>query len=70
MRYEAQHGGWCSYAMGAKGELVEVDPSAYRLTNGQLHLCYTGWFADTRDDWDDARQASSARRTTTGPVSR
>lgn len=52
-RYEPQHGGWCSYAMGATGELVEVDPEAYRLTDDQLHLFYTGWFNDTREDWDD-----------------
>lgn len=51
-RYEPQHGGWCSYAMGAKGEKVEVDPKAFRLTNGQLHLFYTGFFSDTREDWD------------------
>ena len=24
--YEPQYGGWCSYAMGASGEKVEVDP--------------------------------------------
>jgi YHS domain-containing protein len=52
-KYEPQHGGWCSYAMGANGEKVEVDPTAFRLTNGQLHLFYTGWFADTREDWDE-----------------
>ena len=51
--FEPQHGGWCSYAMGAKGEKVEVDPTAFRLTNGQLHLFYVGWLSDTRDDWDD-----------------
>lgn len=52
-RYEPQHGGWCSYAMGVNGEKVEVDPEAYRLTDGQLHLFYTSWLSDTRDDWDD-----------------
>jgi len=52
-KYEPQHGGWCSYAMGANGEKVEVDPKAFRLTNGQLHLFYTGFFSDTRDDWDE-----------------
>ena len=51
-KYEPQHGGWCSYAFGATGEKVEVDPEAFRLTDGQLHLFYTGWFSDTREDWD------------------
>ena len=51
-KYEPQHGGWCSYAMGVNGDKVEIDPEAFRLTDGQLHLFYTGWFADTREDWD------------------
>src|SRR5438105_4719456 len=25
-KYEPQYGGWCAYAMGAKGEKVTVDP--------------------------------------------
>ncbi|GJM21605.1 MAG: hypothetical protein DHS20C15_15200 [Planctomycetota bacterium] len=51
--YEPAHGGWCSYAMGAKGEKVSVNPKAFRITDGELHLFYTGLFTDTRDDWDD-----------------
>ena len=39
--------------MGANNEKVEVDPEAFRITNGQLHLFYVGWFADTREDWDE-----------------
>jgi YHS domain-containing protein len=52
-KYEPQHGGWCSYAMGASGEKVEVDPEAFRLTDGHLHLFYNSWFNDTRKDWDE-----------------
>lgn len=51
-RFEPQHGGWCSYAMGANGDKVEVDPKAFRLTNGRLHLFYNSLFNDTRKDWD------------------
>ena len=51
--YEPQHGGWCSYAMGEDDDKVSVDPEAFRLTDGQLHLFYNGWLGDTRDDWDD-----------------
>ena len=56
-RYEPAHGGWCSYAMGAKGEKVEVDPEAFRMTGGKLHLFYNSWLSDTRDDWDDDTDA-------------
>jgi YHS domain-containing protein len=52
-KYEPQHGGWCSYAMGAKNKKVEIQPNNYRLTNGQLHLFYSDWFSDTSDDWDE-----------------
>jgi YHS domain-containing protein len=52
-RYEPQHGGWCSYAMGAKNEKVEVDPEAFRLTDGQLHLFFNGFWSDTREPWDE-----------------
>ena len=52
-KYEPAHGGWCSYAMGASAEKVEVDPEAYRMTDGQLHLFFNTWYADTRSDWDE-----------------
>ena len=52
-KYEPAHGGWCSYAMGASAEKVEIDPKAYRMTDGQLHLFFNTWYADTRDDWDE-----------------
>ncbi len=52
-RFEPQHGNWCSYAMGARDKLVEVDPEAYRLQSGQLHLFYVSWFDDTREPWDE-----------------
>jgi len=52
-RFEPQHGGWCSYAMGKTGEKVEVDPEAFRLTDGQLHLFYVSWLNDTRKSWDE-----------------
>ncbi len=52
-RFEPQHGGWCSYALGARNKKVEVDPEAYRMTNGQLHLFFNAWYDDTRDGWDE-----------------
>ncbi len=50
-KYEPAHGGWCSYAMGAKGEKVEVDPKSYVVSDGRLFLFYKSIFADTRSDW-------------------
>ena len=34
--YEPQYGGWCSYAMGATGEKVEIDPQTFKITDGKL----------------------------------
>lgn len=60
-RFEPQHGGWCSRAMGRHGHRVAVDPTAFRLTGGRLHLFAGGWFGDARDDWDtDAARLRSA----------
>jgi YHS domain-containing protein len=56
-KYEPQHGGWCSYAMGARSKKVEVDPEVFRMTKGQLHLFYTDWFDDTSADWDEDTQS-------------
>jgi YHS domain-containing protein len=32
--YEPTYGGWCAYAMGARGEKVEPDPKNFKLANG------------------------------------
>jgi hypothetical protein len=50
-KYEPAYGGWCAYAMGAKGEKVEVDPESFRILDGRLFLFYNGLFADTRSKW-------------------
>ena len=51
-KYEPAYGGWCSYAMGAKGEKVEVDPENYKIINGVLNLFYKNFFSNTIDDWN------------------
>ena len=51
-KYEQQFGGWCAYAMGSKGEKVEVDPENYKITNGTLYLFYKNFFSNTLDDWN------------------
>ena len=42
--YKPQYGGWCAYAMGAKGEKVEVDPETFKILNGKLYLFYNRFF--------------------------
>ncbi len=51
-KYEPLYGGWCAYAMGAKGEKVEVDPENYKIVNGSLNLFYKNFFSNTLDDWN------------------
>lgn len=50
--YEPAYGGWCAYAMGAKGEKVEVDIENYKISGGRLFLFYKGYFSNTLDDWN------------------
>lgn len=51
-RYEPQYGGWCAYAMGAKGEKVSVDPGTYKITDGKLYLFYNSWGNNTLTSWN------------------
>lgn len=46
-RYVSKYGGYCAWAM-SQGKKVEVDPSAFVLTDGKLHLFYN---ASKRDAW-------------------
>lgn len=51
-KYEPEYGGWCAYAMGAKGEKVEVDPETFKIANGKLFLFYNKFFNNTLKDWN------------------
>jgi YHS domain-containing protein len=51
-KYEPEYGGWCSYAMGAKGEKVEIDPKTFKIVNGKLNLFYNKFFNNTLTDWN------------------
>lgn len=56
-KYEPAYGGWCAYAMGAKGEKVSVSPTNYKITNGRLFLFYKNVFSNTLTEWNkDERQ--------------
>ncbi len=50
--YEPQYGGWCAYAMGAKGEKVEVDPGTFKIISGKLYLFYNSYFNNTLKSWN------------------
>lgn len=51
-RYEPQFGGWCAYAMGKKGEKVEVDPETFKVLDGKLYLFYNKYFNNTLKSWN------------------
>jgi len=51
-KYEPQYGGWCAYAMGAKGEKVEVDPETFKIIDGKLYLFYNKFFNNTLKSWN------------------
>jgi YHS domain-containing protein len=50
--YEPEYGGWCAYAMGAKGEKVSIDPETFKIINGKLHLFYNSFFNNTLKSWN------------------
>lgn len=60
--YEPAYGGWCAYAMGAKGEKVSVDPETYKIVNNKLYLFYNRFFNNTLKEWnkDEANLKSKA----------
>ena len=51
-KYEPSYGGWCAYAMGAKGEKVSVDPKTFKIVEGHLDLFYNKFFNNTLEDWN------------------
>jgi YHS domain-containing protein len=51
-KYEPEYGGWCAYAMGAKGEKVTIDPGTFKIINGKLYLFYNKFFNNTLTSWN------------------
>jgi hypothetical protein len=51
-KYEPEYGGWCAYAMGEKGEKVEIDPKTFKIINGKLYLFYNRLFNNTLNSWN------------------
>ena len=44
------YGGWCAYAK-LKGREVDINPKAYHIQQGQLHLFYKTNWVDTLAKW-------------------
>lgn len=61
-RYEPEYGGWCAYAMGAKGEKVSIDPDTFKILEGKLYLFYNSFLNNTLKSWnkDEARLKTAA----------
>lgn len=63
-KYLPAYNGYCAYAMADSGDLVEVDPSSFKVVDNKVYLFYDGFFADTLKLWnkkqDDASQIKSA----------
>jgi YHS domain-containing protein len=51
-KFEPMYGGWCAYAMGARGEKVEVDPETFKIIDGKLYLFYNAFFNNTLQKWN------------------
>ena len=49
-KYLPAYGGWCAYAM-VRGKEVDINPKAYHIQQGQLHLFYKTNWVDTQAKW-------------------
>ena len=51
-KYEPQYGGWCAFAMGEKGEKVDVNPLTFKISGGKLYLFYNKYLNNTLNAWN------------------
>lgn len=49
-QYLPAYGGWCAYAM-VKGKEIDINPKAFYIQEGQLHLFYKTNWVDTQAKW-------------------
>ena len=50
-KYIPQYGGFCAYAMGAKGSKVPVNPETFEIRDGKLYLFYNKGYTNTLNLW-------------------
>jgi YHS domain-containing protein len=50
-KYIPQYGGFCAYAIGVKGEKVDIDPKTFEIREGKLYLFYNSWGTNTFELW-------------------
>lgn len=51
-KYLPCYGGYCAYALGFDGSLVDIDPETFKIVNGKLYLFYNQYFNNTKEKWD------------------
>ncbi|OAD46271.1 YHS domain-containing (seleno)protein [Polaribacter atrinae] len=51
-KYVPAYGGYCAYAIGAKGEKVSIDPETFEIRDGKLYLFYNSWGTNTLELWE------------------
>jgi len=51
-KYIPQYGGYCAYAIAAKGDKVSIDPKTFEIRDGKLYLFYNSWGVNTLNYWE------------------
>jgi YHS domain-containing protein len=52
-KYIPAYGGFCAYAVGAKGKRVSIDPETFEIKDGKLYLFYNSWGTNTLELWEE-----------------
>ncbi|MDG1384479.1 MAG: YHS domain-containing (seleno)protein [Flavobacteriaceae bacterium] len=50
-KFVPKYGGYCAYALGAKGKKVTIDPETFEIRDGELFLFYNSWGNNTLESW-------------------
>ena len=50
-KYIPEYGGYCAYAIGAKGKKVSINPETFEIRDGKLYLFYNKGKTNTLNLW-------------------